>query len=140
MTWSMGGVLTLLLENVLRWVHYLIYFNSSNFYFYLFIYFNCCMLWNMKLIPSLCCVAGPWEDRSCWFSVDCSSKYSLTRESGNLFSMIILVRLFCSYCNSKMLIRLFIYFLCFGRDKQNLGKHHGMGYVNASFIQFSLIT
>jgi hypothetical protein len=97
--------------------------NLSNFYLLNFLY----VLKQLVQVLLLCCVAGPWEDRSCWFSVDYSPKYSLTRESGDLFTMIVLVSLYNlqSIANPRCLFA----FMCFGRETQNLGNHHGKGYV-----------
>lgn len=84
--------------------------------------------WTLTKVPSLCRVAGLWEDRSCWYSVDYSSKYSLARESGNLFSMIIIpVGLYNLYSLQNQ--DSYLFFSGFGRENQNLGRRHGKGYV-----------
>jgi len=41
------------------------------------------MLWNFELILYVIYyIACPWENWSCWCSMDCSPRYSITRGSG----------------------------------------------------------
>ena len=83
MTWSMGGVLTLPWENVYTWVTCLLFFFYFPFSSLIINSWSDCickfLLNNILLFLKTACT---WEDWSCRFAVDCSSRCSLTWESG----------------------------------------------------------